>query len=118
MYRLLLIALFITTVRSSADAASQTITGVVVDWSEGMRVGSFDLEVGAGDRLAFQIDLARTRLNGIPAFRFQADQPTPFGTYEHQRRLCARVTFSMYGRARVAETVTTLHPPRNAYKQC
>lgn len=71
-----------------------------------MVVGGFDLEVGAGDLMHFEIDLRQTTVNEAPASQWAGDIPSPFGTYDNPIPQCARVTYYISrGGSRVAENV-------------
>jgi len=58
-----------------ATPAKRSMIGVVTNWSEGNVIGMFDLEVGSGDMMHFQIELQQTLVDGTPAARWAGDAP-------------------------------------------
>jgi hypothetical protein len=102
---------------SEADAiAIHEMKGFVVNWSEGTTAGSFDLEVG-GNRTHFEINMKRATVNGTPVSTWADGAPSPFGTHESPKRLCALVVYHEIATDyRDALTITILEakPPPNA----
>ncbi len=92
----------------AASTGIYNMIGYVVNWHEGSTAGSFDLDV-RGKLIHFQIDMKLATVDHQPVTRWARGGPSPFGTAEKPKHVCALVYFYQIGNYyREAQTITTL----------
>jgi hypothetical protein len=115
---ILLLALSFACSSEAEAVAFGEMKGVVLNWSEGLTTGSFDLDVG-GELTHFYIDMKQTTVDGVRASRWAGGMPSPFGTNDNPKRLCALVVFHRVGKFYyTALTITILREASASPNPC